>query len=425
MKVSVIIPVFNQANMTQQCIASIKNHTHGSYEIIIIDNGSIPSFEMPYESHIVDIRILRNEYNAGFPAAINQGIRTATGDIICLLNNDTVVTPGWLERLKTRLSDGYEIVGPMTNYVMGLQKAMTSNYDDDESLNHAANEWAEQNKGITQAVNFVIGFCMGFRKSLFEKLGEFDESMWPCSGEEIDFCFRCREAGGKVGIAKDVYIHHYGSQTFGEMQESGILDYKKVCEACTKHLSKKWGSTFWEDQGLIDIFSDTSDDENIRLNLGCGRYPLAGFINVDQFANVNPDIVCDALNLPFPHESVDEIYCGHMLEHMTLEQGKKALAYWRDLLKPCGKISVTVPDFDVLVKKYLENSTTDKLIELNEIYIYSYCQESHHKYCYSADLLKNMMTNAGLVDVERLPQSHPYFVDPVDWQVAFEGRKAA
>jgi len=405
---SIIIPIFNQQIMTEQCIESIKDNTE-DYELIIVDNGSDPVFEK---------NTIRNTENLGFPKAVNQGIRASRGDIICLLNNDTVVTPGWAEGLKKRLDDGYSIAGPMTNYVAGCQRAVAGVYEDEVGLNHAAAEWSETHHGITQEVNFVIGFCLMFKKPLYDELGDFDESMWPCSGEEIDFCLSARKAGHHIGIAQDVYIHHYGSQTFGDMQSAGVLDYKETCRKCDAHLAEKWGDNFWQKQDWV------SKESAIRLNLGCGNYPLKGFTNVDKYENVHPDLVSNALGLPYESETVTEIYCGHMLEHLTLEEGRKALRYWKSLLIPGGKITVTVPDFDYLVKLYLEDPTPENLIKLNEETIYSYCQESHHQYCYSGDLLKKVMASAGFVSLEKLPVDHEYFANPVLWQVAYSGRKA-
>jgi len=238
--ISIIIPVFNNHEMTEQCVESIRNNTE-DYELTIIDNGSTPPVNIDCDLTI------RNNKNTGFPVAVNHGILESTGDIICLLNNDTVVTPGWADKLKKRLGE-YSIVSCMTNYAAGLQRVITTAYEDNAGLNYAANELAEKHAGITQDVNFVIGFCMMFPRALYDELGEFDESMWPCSGEEIDFCFRARKAGYKIGIAQDIYIHHYGSKTFGDMQNAGLLDYKDVCKECDAHLAKKWGKDFWSIQ---------------------------------------------------------------------------------------------------------------------------------------------------------------------------------
>ena len=413
---SIIIPAYNQHDTTYDCIQIIRETTGVECEIILIDNGSTPPIQPQFTGFIIT-KLIRNETNLGFPAAINQGIRAATGDIICLLNNDVAVTPGWAEKLIDGLEQ-YDIVGPCTNYVAGLQKAEAEPYQTKDGLFQSAKDWSDTFQDATQEVNFVIGFCMAFKKSLYDELGDFDESLWPCSGEEIDFCFRTREAGRKIGIVLGCYVHHEGSQTFKDMEDAGQVEYESLCRRNDAHLAKKWGADFWTKQVV-----EFEPGDNIRLNLGCGRFKMAGFVNVDQYESVNPDLLCDATALPYKIGTVDEIYCGHMLEHMDYHEGQAALKYWHCLLKSGGKITVTVPDIDVLMKQYLINPTPEKLIEMNEVYIYSYFQQSIHKYCYSEALLRQALSDAGFVYLKRLPQDHKYFIDPVNWQVGVEAVK--
>jgi hypothetical protein len=92
-------------------------------------------------------------------------------------------------------------------------------------------------------------------------------------------------------------------------------------------------------------------------------------------------------------------------------------------LKPGGKISVVVPNFDHLVKEYAGNPSPDKLREMNDLYIYSHVQVSPHKYAYSADLLRDVMEAAGFIDLKRMPVDHPYFQTPVPWQAGYEAVK--
>jgi hypothetical protein len=337
--------------------------------------------------------------------------------VIVLLNNDCIVTESWSEKLMDGLEE-YSIVGPVCNYAAGIQGVEANPYQSVDGLNKSAADWAEIYQDAVQEVNFVIGFCMAFRKSLFDEIGEFDESLWPCSGEEIDFCFRAREAGHKIGVVLGCYVHHEGSQTFKDMQNAGQIQYDEICKRNDEHLAEKWGDDFWARQKVVP-----EGVGGVRLNLGCGPFPLDGFINVDQFEHVEPDLLCDVLDLPYKPGTVDEIYAGHLLEHFHFEDGKKALAYWFSLLKPGGKIAVTVPDYDFLVKKYCENPNPDALIEFNNLFIYSGVQPSPHLFAYSADLLERVMKESGFINVERMPIAHPYFVDPVEWQVGFSGVK--
>lgn len=240
---SICIPVYNQHDMTEECLRAVLDNTQDC-EIIIIDNGSEPPIKPPF-SGFIETTVIRNEENKGFPVAVNQGIRAAKGETIILLNNDVIVTPGWAQILEDRLKE-FSIVGPMTNFCAGMQQTAISSYQSVEELNKAAAELAQENGGEVEEVNFVIGFCMAFPKDLFDELGPFDESLWPCSGEEIDFCLRAREAGHRVGIALDVYVHHEGSKTFKAMD----VDYEAICKRNDEHLAKKWGSGFWQQQSV-------------------------------------------------------------------------------------------------------------------------------------------------------------------------------
>ena len=408
---SVVIPVYNQHDYSQECIQAVMENTT-DYEIVVVDNGSEPPFQ-PLFSGFNELRLIRNEENRGFPVAINQGIREARGETVVLLNNDVVTTPGSLNRLESWL-ESFDIVAPVTNYCAGIQEIKLPVYQSREELDECARVRLEENEDEGVKVNWVIGFCMAFRRSLYDELGQFDESLWPCSGEEIDFCFRAKEAGHSIGIALDTYVHHEGSLTFKDLQEDGVVKYKEVCNRSDRLLEHKWGRGFWHNQV-------TSED--VRLNLGCGAHPIQGFINIDQASGVRPDVVADVMDLSYGEGTVDEIYCGHLLEHFTYIEGKNALRYWISLLKPGGVMSVTVPDFDFLAWKHLENPTAESLIEFNETYIYSYTQDSKHKYCYNGGLLKKVMEDVGFVNLEKLPIDFQYFVDPVPWQVGFKGER--
>ncbi|MBU0977848.1 MAG: glycosyltransferase [Nanoarchaeota archaeon] len=417
---SIIIPVWNQLEITHECIQAVMESTEG-YEIIVVDNGSDPPFKPPF-SGFNEMQIIRNDSNKGFPVAVNQGIREAKGDVVVLLNNDVIVPPDWAEHLIDHL-DTYAIIGAMTNYAAGLQRVITQTYNNIEMLNDVAEAIYGEHQGESENVNFIIGFVMMFKKSLYDELGPFDESLWPCSGEEIDFCFKTVEAGYKVGIAYDVYVHHEGSQTLNEMVTAGQVDYGKLCERNDKHLAEKWGADFWQNQLRYGKTAILGEDA-LRLNLGCGRYPMPGFVNIDQIESVKPDLIADATELPYLPDSVDEIYCGHILEHLSWNEGQGALKHWLDILKPGGEIRIVVPNFDVLAAIYFQTPTPAEMKHLNDYFIYSYVQESPHRYFYSAGLLKEAMETAGFKRVERLPIDHPYYVENVDWQVGFSGKKA-
>ena len=243
--ISIIIPVWNQLDMTHECIQAIKDHTE-NYEIIVIDNGSDIAFVSPFTG-FNDLRVIRNESNKGFSVAANQGIKAARGDVIVLFNNDIVCTPRWAERLVGWL-DEFDIVAPMTNFGGNLQQVVIRPYQSRDELDEAAKEFSKENEGLYRDVNWTV-VSMFIKKSIFDDIGYLDESLWPCCGEDIDFCFRAREAGYRIGIARDVYVHHGVSQTFKAMQEAGLTNFLEVVDQNNKHLAKRWAG--WMDKQSI------------------------------------------------------------------------------------------------------------------------------------------------------------------------------
>lgn len=89
----------------------------------------------------------------------------------------------------------------------------------------------------------------------------------------------------------------------------------------------------------------------MKLDIGCGAYRRDGFTGVDKFFPT--DVKADALVLPFPPDSVDEIYCSHMFEHLTFAQHQPALLEWKRVLIQGGKLTIIVPSMDYVAAIWL------------------------------------------------------------------------
>jgi len=100
---SVIVPCFNQREFTQLCLQSLFRYTRAPWELIVVDNGSTDDTRAylagVQDATAVPVTVVANATNLGFPAAINQGLQLAQGEYLVLLNNDVVVTEGWLDQL--------------------------------------------------------------------------------------------------------------------------------------------------------------------------------------------------------------------------------------------------------------------------------------------------------------------------------------
>ena len=119
---SIIVPCWSQLAFTKQCIAALKSHTRQPWELVVIDNGSTDHTDIylagVQDDAAVPVTVISNTTNLGFPAAINQGLKAARGEYLVLLNNDVVVTDGWLEQLIALAESRGPIglVGPMSKF---------------------------------------------------------------------------------------------------------------------------------------------------------------------------------------------------------------------------------------------------------------------------------------------------------------------
>lgn len=220
---SIIILTWNQLEYTKACLASIAVNTPEPYELILVDNGSADGTVAWLREQVSAdsrIRLIENAENRGFAAGCNQGIRAAQGDFILLLNNDTVVTPGWLAGMK-ELLDRYPdagIVGPMTNSASGVQVVAEAGYGSLAELPAWSGAFRENNRWRIIPQRRIVGFCMLFRRELLEKIGLLDESFGSGNYEDDDYCLRTELAGYRNLIAGDVFIHHEGGATFSGNQ---------------------------------------------------------------------------------------------------------------------------------------------------------------------------------------------------------------
>ena len=253
--VSIVILACNQLEYTRKCLDSILEHTELPFEIIVVDNGSIddtPEFldSLFEEKFSADqLKVIRNKENKGFAAGNNQGIAAACGEYILLMNNDIVVTPGWLDRLIAcaKRNPRAGIVGPLSNYVSGPQQAKAVNYDTQtlEGLNRYSARLAEQYCDNAQRLLRVVGFCMLIKRVVIDKIGGLDDLYGLGNFEDDDFSLRAALAGFESWMAEDCFVHHYGSRTFiGEK-----IDYRKSLERNWTLFKEKWGlpadTTVW------------------------------------------------------------------------------------------------------------------------------------------------------------------------------------
>ena len=239
-KYSIILVTYNQINYTLECIKSIQNTLVHDYEIIVIDNASSDNTIKELKNY-VNIVLIQNTQNLGFPKAVNQGIIEAQGDYVILANNDIVFTEGWLERM-LEIAEAHPevgIVGPISNSVSGRQFDKNAKYESIEDMHKYAAKVRKENKGQFFQFPRVAFLCTLIKKEVIDKIGGLDERFSPGNFEDDDFCLRAQMAGYKTVIATDVFIHHYGSVSF---KANGESEYAKRIEINKQKFVDKWSA---------------------------------------------------------------------------------------------------------------------------------------------------------------------------------------
>jgi len=243
---SIIIPTYNKLPYLQECIESIAQYTPEAHELIIIDNASTDGTAGYLKKMAGKLRYRVNDSNLGFAGSVNQGLMMARGNTILILNNDSVVTARWLSNLLTCLHSHREfgIVGPVTNYISGEQLIETS-YTDIEDMQQFAASFNQSDAGRWSVTERLTGFCMLMRREDFERLGYFDEGFVIGNCEDDDYGLRARLLGMKLVIAKDTFIHHYGSVSMRALNSH----FDEVYERNQAFYSRKWE----DPQGMLSL----------------------------------------------------------------------------------------------------------------------------------------------------------------------------
>jgi GT2 family glycosyltransferase len=241
---SIVVLCHDQVELTRVCIESVRECTAGSYEIIVVDNGSTDGTRAYLEREKRrGIRVVRHDRNLGYGAGNNAGIARSRGRYVVLLNNDVVVTPGWLDRLVRVVESDPRIglVGPVTNNVSGVQRLGEGHYSTLRGLLLWSRLIARLGAGRTQDVKRLVGFCLLIRREVVQSLSSrgrlFDESFGLGNYEDDDLCLRASLAGWRLVVALDCFVHHEGSRTY---QALGVLD--RLLAENRERFRRKWGA---------------------------------------------------------------------------------------------------------------------------------------------------------------------------------------
>jgi GT2 family glycosyltransferase len=247
---SVVVVTYGGLPFNRLCLETVLAHSgEVDLELIVVDNGSAdgtPEYLTRLAGADSRVRVLLNGRNAGFAAACNQGLGLAGGEHLVLLNNDTMVPPGWLPRLIAHLRNPeVGLVGPVTNRIGNEAEIETDYRRWGEFLDLAARR-AHEFAGNWLELRSPAMYCLALRRETFLRLGPLDERYEVGLLEDDDYADRARAAGYQQRCVEDVLVHHFGEASFGKLVAGG--EYGRILRANQSRYAEKWGRD-WQPYG--------------------------------------------------------------------------------------------------------------------------------------------------------------------------------
>jgi GT2 family glycosyltransferase/glycosyltransferase involved in cell wall biosynthesis len=245
--VSVVVVTYGGLELTKACLESLlEGETWPRLEVLVVDNASddgTPEYLRALASRDGRVRCMLNRENRGFAAANNQGMVLAQGQVVVLLNNDTVVPPGLLGRLAAHLERDRSIglLCPTTNFC-GNEARVEPDYTDLAGLPAYAARRAREHRGRLFDIGVAAMYCVAMRRTVLQQVGPLDEAYGVGMFEDDDFAVRMRRAGYRVACAEDAYVHHVGQGAFRKLSPQ---EYDALWKKNQAYFEKKW-SVEWK-----------------------------------------------------------------------------------------------------------------------------------------------------------------------------------
>lgn len=265
----IVICVHNAAEYASICIESVLKHTYGSYDLILVNDGSqteATTVVQYFTKQYPHVRMVHHSTAQGYTKAANAGLRLSKADYTILLNSDTIVSPGWAERIMIcgESERKIGIVGPLSN--AATYQSVPVLFDENGDWKHnilpgdvTVGSYSEAIEKVSlksyPRVPVVNGFCFAVKRAVIDTIGYLDEETFPQGyGEENDYCIRASDAGFELAIADDVYVYHAVSKSFGNRNR------KRLTRQAHHAIRKKYS-----EEKLNDI------DQTLRNHTGLNR----------------------------------------------------------------------------------------------------------------------------------------------------------
>lgn len=219
---SIVIPTAGAPTLGS-CLDAVAAFTALPHECIVVADGvSVPAPRVRLPSP------------RGFAGACNAGARQATARRLVFLNDDTIVTPGWLTRLLAALDDGAGLAGPSTNASGDVATERAPYRDLAGLLSFAASRDGRSSRDVGK----LSLFCLAIDRARFEALGGLDEGYGRGGFEDDELCMAVRRRGRAVRLVTSAWVHHHGSVSFERMS---VTERIQRFETNRHRFEQRWG----------------------------------------------------------------------------------------------------------------------------------------------------------------------------------------
>jgi len=340
--VDIIIPTANNFELLKICVDSIRACTNVSYKIIIVDNGTGAG---TYSATFVWAREQNDVLYVGSPArlvfseAINMGIRSSDAKYVCLLNDDTIVSRGWVEEMIAVCGNGVGAVGVLSNCDKGWQHnisikagsvALLPGLNTLEEIRPVIPEiyklgpdyTVKSERSPVHAQDWIAFYCTLIPRKVIDEVGFLDEG-FRNSGEDVDYCKRITKAGYKIIQNYDAVVFHFGAVGRKQLEKENYEAYHAADRNTQNYLKDKH-----DNQGLIVLYSGKAWEkwDGDSVVKGIGGSETWQVMLAEEFSKLNYRVIsfCDC---PETCKTINGVRYMHYSEFHAF-----AWVNWIDLL---------------------------------------------------------------------------------------------